>query len=461
MKRVEQNIINEKEINKIIENSKIATNQQVEEILKKAEQFKGLSAEETAILLQADKKYLNNIYEIAGNIKKHIYGDRVVMFAPLYVSDYCVNKCSYCGFGCDNNFERRKLTMDEIREEIKILEKMGHKRLALEAGEDPVNCSMEYILDCINVINNEKTINGEIRRVNVNIAATTVENYKKLKDAEIGTYILFQESYHRESYESVHLKGPKSNYDYHTSALDRAMEGGIDDVGGGVLFGLYDYMYEVVGLMLHNKHLENKYGHGFHTISVPRLCEAIGTDKDDFNYIVDDETFKKIVAILRISVPYVGIIISTRETKEMRKELINIGTSQLSAGSSVDVGGYAEREKNDSQFDLSDNRTPIEINEWLLDEDLLPSFCTACYRTNRTGDRFMELAKTGNIKNVCLPNGLLTLKEYSLDYGSETFKEKANKIIEKKLNDIENEKVKQLVKKYLVQMENGERDLYL
>ncbi len=461
MSHKKQDFISDNKINKIIENSKNMKDEKIQEILTKARNFKGLNAEETAILLNADEKYMNSIYEIAGDIKKHIYGDRVVMFAPLYVSDYCVNKCSYCGFGCDNNFKRRKLTMDEIREEIKILEQMGHKRLALEAGEDPVNCSIDYILDCINVINNEKTINGEIRRVNVNIAATTVENYTRLKEAEIGTYILFQESYHKKSYESVHLKGPKSNYDYHTLALDRAMQGGIDDVGGGVLFGLYDYVYEVIGLMLHNEHLENNYGHGFHTISVPRLCEAIGSEKSDFDYIVDDDTFKKIVAILRISVPYVGIIISTRETKEMRKELINIGTSQLSAGSSVDVGGYVHREKNGSQFDLSDNRTPLEINEWLLDEELLPSFCTACYRKNRTGDRFMELAKTGNIKNVCLPNGLLTLKEYSLDYGNEIFKEKANKIITKKLDDIENEKVKNLVKKYLVDMENGKRDLYL
>ncbi len=461
MKIEKQSFIKDSEIRDIIKKSEDISSNRVREILKKARGFKGLSAQETAILLKSDNEFIEEIYEVAGEIKKHIYGDRVVMFAPLYVSDYCVNKCTYCGFGCDNNFKRRKLTMEEIGEEIKILEKMGHKRLALEAGEDPVNCSIDYILECINFINNEKTINGEIRRVNVNIAATTVENYKKLKDAEIGTYILFQETYNEEAYKKVHTAGPKSNYDYHTLAHDRAMLAGIDDIGGGVLFGLYDYVYEVVGLMLHNKHLEDTYGHGFHTISVPRLCEAMGTDKESYSYLVDDETLKKIVAILRIAVPYVGIIISTRENEEMRKELISIGTSQLSAGSSVDVGGYSDREKNGSQFDLSDNRTPIEINKWLLDEDLLPSFCTACYRQGRTGDRFMELAKSGNIKNVCLPNGLLTLKEYSLDYGDENFREKTNDIINKKINDIENKKVKELVKKYLVDMENGKRDLYL
>ncbi len=456
-----ENFIKDEEVLEIINKSKNIDDNLIEEILKKANDFKGLTPEETAILLKADEKYTNEIYKIAGNIKKHIYGDRVVMFAPLYVSDYCINDCSYCGFGCNNEFNRRKLNMEEIKEELKILEKMGHKRLALEAGEDPVNCSIDYILECIDVINNEKTINGEIRRVNVNIAATSVENYKKLHDANIGTYILFQETYHKETYEKVHISGPKKNYDYHTYAMDRAMQGGIDDVGGGVLFGLYDYVYDVVALMLHNKHLEDTYGHGFHTISVPRLCEAIGNDKDDYKYLIDDETFKRIVAIIRIAVPYVGIIISTRETKEMRKELISIGTSQLSAGSSVNVGGYTEREEKGNQFELSDNRTPIEINNWLLDEDLLPSFCTACYRQGRTGDRFMELAKTGNIKNVCLPNGLLTLKEYSLDYGDDEFKRKANKIIDKKINDIDSDKVKEVVKKYLIQMENGTRDLYL
>ncbi len=461
MKIEKQTFINDNEIQDIIKKSKNASKNEIKKILKKASDFKGLSVEETAVLLNSNNDVIEEVYKIAGDIKKHIYGDRVVMFAPLYVSDYCVNKCEYCGFGCDNDFKRRKLTMNEIREEIAILEKMGHKRLALEAGEDQVNCSIDYILECIDVINNEKTINGEIRRVNVNIAGTTVENYKKLKEAEIGTYILFQESYHKETYEKVHIAGPKANYDYHTLAHDRAMQGGIDDVGGGVLFGLYDYVYEVIGLMLHNKHLEDTYGHGFHTISVPRLCEAMGTDKENYNYLIDDETLKKIVAILRISVPYVGIIVSTRENEIMRRELISIGTSQLSAGSSVDVGGYSDREKNGSQFDLSDNRTPIEINEWLLDEELLPSFCTACYRQGRTGDRFMELAKTGNIKNVCLPNGLLTLKEYSLDYGDDTFRKKANIIIDKKLKDIESEKVKKLVEKYLSDLENGERDLYI
>ncbi|MBR1737929.1 MAG: [Firmicutes bacterium] len=344
---------------------------------------------------------------------------------------------------------------------VEILEKMGHKRLALEAGEDPVNCPIDYILECINTIYSMKADNGEIRRVNVNIAATTVENFKKLKEVGIGTYILFQETYHKETYERVHIAGPKKNYEYHTTAFDRAMEAGIDDVGGGVLFGLYDYKYEIMGLMLHNEHLEEKFGVGFHTISVPRLCKAEGNDMDKFKYIVSDEEFKKLVAIIRLAVPFTGMIISTRESKEMRKELIKLGISQISGGSSVEVGGYSARESGGNQFKMADHRSAQEIIYWLMDEGLVPSFCTACYRKGRTGDRFMSLAKSGNIKNVCLPNALMTLKEYSLDYGNEKFREKAEKLISEKIDYIENEKVRELVKNNLKELENGKRDLYI
>ncbi len=445
----------------LLESKKGMTDEQINKILDKAERLEGLSYDEVATLLMLDDdKHYKRISQIAGKIKKDVYGDRVVMFAPLYVSDYCVNKCTYCGFNCDNKTERKQLTMDEVREEVKILESMGHKRLALEAGEDPVNCPLSYILDVIKTIYDMKFENGAIRRVNVNIAATTVENYKKLKEAEIGTYILFQETYHKDSYEKYHLKGPKTNYAYHTEAFDRAMEAGIDDVGGGVLFGFYDYKFEVLALMMHNQHLEDKFGHGFHTISVPRICKADGTDSS-YEHAVDDDTFRKIVSLLRIAVPYTGIILSTREGEQMRKDLINAGVSQVSAGSSVEVNGYSKRQENSAQFTVNDERTPMEILTWLMNEDLVPRFCTACYRQGRTGDRFMELAKSKNIKNVCLPNGLITLKEYAIDYGDEDFTKLTNKLIENKINDIESEKVKVLVRENLIKLENGERDLYL
>lgn len=458
----EKFFIDDTYIKQLLESSKNISDEEINKILDKAENFEGLKHNEAAALITTEKKeHWNRIFKIANKIKKHIYGERIVMFAPLYVSDYCVNKCDYCGFRCDNKFKRRKLNMDEIKKEVEILEKMGHKRLALEAGEDPVNCDIEYILNCIKTIYNMKFENGAIRRINVNIAATTVENYKKLQEAEIGTYILFQETYNKQTYEKVHIAGPKKNYEYHTTAFDRAMEAGISDVGGGVLFGLYDYKYEILGLMLHNEHLENKFGVGFHTISVPRICSAEGNDINKYKYIVSDEEFKKIVAIIRLTVPFTGIIISTRESEQMRKELITLGISQISGGSSVEVGGYTAREHNETQFKVADERSMLDIVYWLMDENLVPSFCTACYRKGRTGDRFMSLAKSGNIKNVCLPNALMTLKEYSIDYGDDNFKLKAKKIINEKIKDIENEKIKQLVIKNLELLEKGERDLYI
>ena len=457
------NFIDHQFIVNLLKEAKSADDRNIIEILDKAERFDGLTPEDVAILLTTDNKnYQERIFTIADKIKKYIYGDRIVMFAPLYVSDYCVNHCTYCGFNCKNKFQRTRLSMDEIREEVKILEAMGHKRLALEAGEDPVNCDIDYILDCMRTIYDIKAGNGEVRRVNVNIASTTVENYRKLKEVGIGTYILFQETYHKETYERVHLGGPKKNYEYHLTAFDRAMEAGIDDVGGGVLFGLSDdWRYEILGLMLHNKHLEDTFGVGFHTISVPRMCSAQGNDLSGFHPI-DDDTFLRIVSILRLAVPFTGIIISTRENSNMRKELIRLGVSQMSGGSSVDVGGYSKgNHSKGSQFVTSDDRSAQDIIRWILEEDMVPSFCTACYRKGRTGDRFMELAKTGNIKNVCLPNGLMTLKEYALDYGDGAFRVLADQVIKKHIPNIENEKVRTLVLENLKKIERGERDLFL
>lgn len=454
--------IDQEYIESTLESAKDTTDEEIEKILNKAYNLKGLTHREVAALLvNNNPKHLECLFKVAGHIKQQIYGDRIVMFAPLYVSDYCVNKCSYCGFRCDNKFSRRRLTMDEVREEVRLLEKMGHKRLAVEAGEDPKNCSIDYILDVIKTIYDMKFENGEIRRVNVNIAATTVENYKKLNAVGIGTYILFQETYHKPTYEKIHLSGPKKNYEYHTTAFDRAHQGGIDDLGGGVLFGFCDPKFEIMGLMLHNEHLEKEFGVGFHTISVPRMCKAEGADMNVFSNPVSDEEFLKIVAIIRIAVPFTGMIISTRESKEMRQKLIKIGISQVSAGSSVDVGGYSARENDMPQFVLNDSRDAQTIISWLMDENCVPSFCTACYRKGRTGDRFMQLAKTGNIKNVCLPNALMTLKEYAIDYGSDDFRIKSDRIINEHIPKIENEKIRNLVIENIKKLEKGERDLYI
>lgn len=460
----EKIFIDEGYINKTLAEAKNATDEEITRILDKAERFEGLTHHEVAALLGTeDPKHLNRIFEVAGKIKDHIYGDRIVMFAPLYVSDYCVNKCAYCGFRCDNKFNRKKLTMDEVREEVRLLEKMGHKRLALEAGEDPKNCDIDYIVDVIKTIYDMKFENGEIRRVNVNIASTTVENFKKLHDVGIGTYVLFQETYHQPTYERVHLAGAKKDYGYHLTAFDRAHKADIDDVGGGVLFGLYDPAFEVMGLMIHNEHLEEEYNVGFHTISIPRMRPAQGADLSAFSHLVDDDEFLKIVAIIRIAVPFTGMLVSTRETKEMREKLLEIGISQISAGSSVDVGGYNEREnsKTAHQFDLSDSRDAKSVIKWIMELGYIPSFCTGCYRKGRTGDRFMSLAKSGNIKNVCLPNALMTLTEYAIDYGDDEFKAQADKVIQSHLKDIKSDKVREIVVGNIARIKAGERDLYL
>lgn len=457
-------IIDHSYINRLLEEAKLATKDDVEVILNKAKKQRGLSHKEIAVLLEiSEDNQLENIFSIAGEIKKSIYGNRIVIFAPLYISDYCVNNCVYCGYKRDNKFNRRKLTKDEIQEEVKLLEKMGHKRLALEFGEDPVNCHIDYVIDCINSIYETHTENGAIRRVNVNIAATTVENYKKLKDANIGTYILFQETYHKPTYEKMHPNSIKGDYDYHLTAFNRSIEGGIDDVGAGVLFGLYDYKFEVLALMLHNEYLEKEYGVGFHTISVPRLKKAEGMELSLFPHILTDEEFKKIVAIIRLAVPFTGIILSTRETHEMRKEVIEYGVSQISAGSCTGVGGYKENEEgnNLTQFELADNRKPFEVIKELIDDGHIPSYCTACYRMGRTGDRFMQLAKSGDIHNVCGPNAIMTLIEYALDYGDKEFQESIDNIINRELPYIEREDIQKLLLDKISRIKEGERDLYL
>ena len=435
----------------------------IDSIITKAKERKGLTHREALVLLDCDIEEKNEeIYTLAKQIKKDFYGNRIVMFAPLYLSNYCVNGCVYCPYHIGNkNIARKKLTQDEIRKEVIALQDMGHKRLALETGEDPVNNPIEYVLESIKTIYSIKHKNGAIRRVNVNIAATTVENYRKLKEAGIGTYILFQETYHKESYEKLHPTGPKHNYAYHTEAMDRAMEGGIDDVGCGVLFGLEMYRYELAGLLMHAEHLEAVHGVGPHTISVPRIRKANDIDPNAFDNSIDDDIFAKIVAVIRIAVPYTGMIISTRETKECREKVLNLGVSQISGGSKTSVGGYAEdeeEEEDSSQFEVEDRRTLDQVVNWLMKLGHIPSFCTACYREGRTGDRFMALCKSGQIQNCCHPNALITLKEYLEDYASDDTKEIGNKIILDELKNIPKEKVREIVVQNLDKIENGERD---
>lgn len=429
----------------------------ISELIEKAKLCKGLSHREASVLLTCELEEKNReIYELAAEIKRKFYGNRIVMFAPLYLSNYCVNGCTYCPYHAKNKvIPRKKLTQEEVRKEVIALQDMGHKRLALEAGEDPKHNPIEYILECIDTIYSIKHKNGEIRRVNVNIAATTVENYRKLKNAGIGTYILFQETYHKESYLTLHPTGPKHDYAYHTEAMDRAMEGGIDDVGLGVLFGLDKYRYEFAGLLMHAEHLEAVWGVGPHTISVPRLRNADDIDIRTFTNGISDDIFAKIVACIRIAVPYTGMIISTRENQACRERVLNLGVSQISGGSKTSVGGYAEAEQeyeeehSSKQFEVSDTRTLDEVVKWLMEMGHVPSFCTACYREGRTGDRFMELCKSGQIQNCCQPNALMTLKEYLTDYASEETKAVGERLITKELQTIPKEKVRQIVEENL------------
>lgn len=423
----------------------------------------GLSHREASVLLACeDPKILEEIYALAEEIKLAYYGNRIVIFAPLYLSNYCVNGCVYCPYHMKNKkIPRKKLTQEEVRQEVTALQDMGHKRLALETGEDPVNSPIEYVLDSIKTIYSIKHKNGAIRRVNVNIAATTVENYRKLKDAGIGTYILFQETYHKESYLKLHPTGPKHDYNYHTEAMDRAMEGGIDDVGCGVLFGLELYRYEFAGLLMHAEHLEAVYGVGPHTISVPRIRRADDIDPDVFDNGIDDDTFAKLVACIRVAVPYTGMIISTRESQKCRERVLHLGISQISGGSRTSVGGYVDpepEEESSEQFEVSDKRSLDEVVNWLMGMGYIPSFCTACYREGRTGDRFMSLCKAGQIHNCCLPNALMTLKEYLMDYASEDTRKKGLELIEKEIENIPKEKVQGIVRERLIEIEKGNRD---
>lgn len=466
MNKYNLDFLDENIINQIISDAEKKSEdfELVREILKKAEKAEGITDEEAAILLSIkDENLLEEMYAVSKKIKEKIYGKRIVMFAPLYISNYCVNNCRYCGYKhCNDELFRKKLNSEELIAEVKALEKLGHKRIALEAGEDPINCSIDYVLDCIKDIYSIKFKNGSIRRINVNIAATTVENYKRLKEAEIGTYILFQESYHKPTYEYFHLQGPKKDYEYHTTAMFRAREAGIDDVGIGVLYGLYDYKYETIAMIRYANELEKVTGVGPHTISVPRLRPAENVSLENYPHLVEDKNFKKLVAVLRLAVPYTGLIISTREEAGFRDEIIDIGISQVSSGSCTGVGGYSEREKNideKPQFELGDNRSPMEMLKSLIESGYIPSYCTACYRNGRTGDRFMEIAKSGQINVMCEANALMTLKEFLLDYADEDLRALGDRVIMETLEKMPNEEFKAKIRENLKLIESGVRDI--
>jgi 2-iminoacetate synthase len=463
----EKNFINQLEIDNLFTTSQSVSPNELDAILKKAEELKGLTYTEVVKLLNIDdEEGLVKIFRVAKKLKEVIYGNRVVIFAPLYISNYCVNNCTYCGYKRDNKFERKKLALHEIREEVRILEKNGHKRLALEVGEDPRNSNIDYVLNAIDEI----YAAGDIRRINVNIAATTTENYRRLKEKELGTYILFQETYNKEIYKKLHPKSLKGNYTRQLYAHHKAMDAGIDDVGGGVLFGLAPYKQEVLSLILHNQELESSKGVGFHTISVPRLKEAEGVSLKDYPHLINDFEFKKVVSVLRLALPYTGIILSTRESVEMRQDLISHGITQVSAGSCTTVAGYKNEDyKNVSegknkeilQFELADERTPLEVIKDLVKLKYLPSYCTACYRTNRTGEGFMKIVKAGKIGDICKPNALMTFVEYIEDYGDEELNKIGFEFVENELKTIKNNKLKEKVVKYINRVKQGERDLYI
>lgn len=461
----EATFIDEEKIIQALEEGKRYSASAIRDVVSKALELKGLNLEELAALLWVDDPELEHeIYSAARRVKEQIYGKRLVFFAPLYVSNYCMNNCKYCGYRRDNRYPRRRLTMDEIREEVKVILGMGHKRIALEAGEDPVNCPIEYITEAMRTIYDTTSGNANIRRINVNIAATTVDEYKMLKDAGIGTYVLFQETYHRDTYRKVH-SGPKADYDWHTTAMDRAFAGGIDDVGLGVLFGLYDWRFETVALLMHAQYLDRTYGVGPHTISFPRLRAAYGVSLDNFPYLVNDRDFKRIVASLRLAVPYTGMILSTREEPVFREEVIALGISQISAGSMVGVGEYSEKKRREDcadtpQFEVGDHRTLDDIIRTLLPQGYIPSFCTACYRSGRTGEDFMTLAKNAHIHELCQSNAILTFQEYLCDFASPETREKAGPVIEKALLEIENEALRKECMRRLERIKAGERDLY-
>ncbi|MDM0599807.1 [FeFe] hydrogenase H-cluster radical SAM maturase HydG [Clostridium perfringens] len=458
--------IKDDEINSLIAKGKelVSDKELVREIIEKSKSAEGLTPEETAVLLNLeDKELIEEMFKAARQVKEKLYGKRLVVFAPLYVSNYCVNNCTYCGYKyCNDELKRKKLNKEQLIEEVKVLESLGHKRIALEAGEDPVNAPLDYILDCIKSIYSIKFDNGSIRRINVNIAATTVENYKRLKDAEIGTYILFQETYHKPTYERLHVSGPKHNYNYHTTAMHRAREAGIDDIGMGVLYGLYDYKYETLAMLMHAMDLEETTGVGPHTLSVPRIRPAENVSLENYPYLVDDEDFKKIVAILRLAVPYAGLILSTREEPGLRDEIIALGVSQVSTGSCTGVGGYSESyvdPEEKPQFEVGDHRSPVEMIESLMEAGYIPSYCTACYREGRTGERFMEIVKSGELYKICEANALITLKEFIDDYGTDRTREIGDKLIKKSIDEIDNESFRKSVKEKINKISKGTRDL--
>lgn len=458
--------IKDDEINSLIAKGKelVSDKELVREIIEKSKSAEGLTPEETAVLLNLeDKELIEEMFKAAKQVKEKLYGKRLVVFAPLYVSNYCVNNCTYCGYKhCNDELKRKKLNKEQLIEEVKVLESLGHKRIALEAGEDPVNAPLDYILDCIKSIYSIKFDNGSIRRINVNIAATSVEDYKRLKDAEIGTYILFQETYHKPTYERLHVSGPKHNYNYHTTAMHRAREAGIDDIGMGVLYGLYDYKYETLAMLMHAMDLEETTGVGPHTLSVPRLRPAENVSLENYPYLVDDEDFKKIVAILRLAVPYAGLILSTREEPGLRDEIIALGVSQVSTGSCTGVGGYSEAYSDPEekpQFEVGDHRSPVEMIESLMEAGYIPSYCTACYREGRTGERFMDIVKSGELYKICEANALITLKEFIDDYGTDRTREIGDKLIKKSIDEIDNESFRKSVEEKINKISNGTRDL--
>ncbi|HCG3024406.1 TPA: [FeFe] hydrogenase H-cluster radical SAM maturase HydG [Clostridium perfringens] len=458
--------IKDDEINSLIAKGKelVSDKELVREIIEKSKSAEGLTPEETAVLLNLeDKELIEEMFKAARQVKEKLYGKRLVVFAPLYVSNYCVNNCTYCGYKhCNDELKRKKLNKEQLIEEVKVLESLGHKRIALEAGEDPVNAPLYYILDCIKSIYSIKFDNGSIRRINVNIAATTVEDYKRLKDAEIGTYILFQETYHKPTYERLHVSGPKHNYNYHTTAMHRAREAGIDDIGMGVLYGLYDYKYETLAMLMHAMDLEETTGVGPHTLSVPRIRPAENVSLENYPYLVDDEDFKKIVAILRLAVPYAGLILSTREEPGLRDEIIALGVSQVSTGSCTGVGGYSESyvdPEEKPQFEVGDHRSPVEMIESLMEAGYIPSYCTACYREGRTGERFMEIVKSGELYKICEANALITLKEFIDDYGTDRTREIGDKLIKKSIDEIDNESFRKSVEEKINKISKGTRDL--
>ena len=458
--------IKDDEINSLIAKGKelVSDKELVREIIEKSKSAEGLTPEETAVLLNLeDKELIEEMFKAARQVKEKLYGKRLVVFAPLYVSNYCVNNCTYCGYKhCNDELKRKKLNKEQLIEEVKVLESLGHKRIALEAGEDPVNAPLDYILDCIKSIYSIKFDNGSIRRINVNIAATTVENYKRLKDAEIGTYILFQETYHKPTYEKLHVSGPKHNYNYHTTAMHRAREAGIDDIGMGVLYGLYDYKYETLAMLMQAMDLEETTGVGPHILSVPRIRPAENVSLENDPYLVDDEDFKKIVAILRLAVPYAGLILSTREEPGLRDEIIALGVSQVSTGSCTGVGGYSESyidPEEKPQFEVGDHRSPVEMIESLMEAGYIPSYCTACYREGRTGERFMDIVKSGELYKICEANALITLKEFIDDYGTDRTREIGDKLIKKSIDEIDNESFRKSVEEKINKISNGTRDL--